>query len=103
MRKQRNKDEIARLLKEFDRELAKGLPIADICRKAGIAQATAAECPRRHPPSRGGCPCDNRSRGPSSPEPMDRSAPRAARGSSPMPARIERRPRGPAPPRPRHS
>ena len=40
MRKQRNKDEIARLLKEFDRELAKGLPIADICRKAGIAQTT---------------------------------------------------------------
>jgi putative transposase len=52
MRKRRSADEIARLLKEFDRELAKGLPIADICRKAGIAQTTYYRWRQRHDPEK---------------------------------------------------
>jgi hypothetical protein len=40
MRKRRNVDEVARLLREFDRDLAKGLTVTDICRKVGIAETT---------------------------------------------------------------
>lgn len=52
MRKRRSTDEIARLLKEFDRELARGLPIADICRKAGIAETTYYRWRQRHDPEK---------------------------------------------------
>ena len=52
MRKRRNADEIARQLEDFDRELARGLPIADICRKAGIAQATYYRWRRRDDPEK---------------------------------------------------
>ena len=45
MRKRRNAAEIARLLREADRDLAKGLTVGDICRKLGVAQATSADCP----------------------------------------------------------
>jgi hypothetical protein len=45
MRKRRTAGEVARLLKEFDRDLAKGLTVQDVCRKAGIAAATSADCP----------------------------------------------------------
>jgi len=54
MRKRRNADEITRLLKEFDREQAKGLPIADICRKAGIAQTTYYRWRQRNDPEKAG-------------------------------------------------
>lgn len=40
MRKRRNADEIAPLLREADRDLAKGLTVSDICRKLGIAETT---------------------------------------------------------------
>ena len=40
MRRRRTADEITRLLKEADRDLAKGLTVPDICRKVGIAQTT---------------------------------------------------------------
>jgi len=40
MRKRRSADEVARLLKDTDWDLAKGLTIADICRKIGVAQTT---------------------------------------------------------------
>jgi transposase-like protein len=40
MRKRRAADEVARLLREVDRDLAMGLIISDICRKIGIAETT---------------------------------------------------------------
>ena len=40
MRKRRTADEVARLLRDADRDLAKGLTISDICRKIGVAQTT---------------------------------------------------------------
>ncbi|MGO9919816.1 MAG: hypothetical protein ACLQIB_34625 [Isosphaeraceae bacterium] len=40
MSRRRNADEAARLLREADRDLAKGLTISDICRKHGIAETT---------------------------------------------------------------
>jgi hypothetical protein len=48
MRKRRNADEVARLLREADRDLAKGLTVGDICRKIGIAHFGRA---RRSPQS----------------------------------------------------
>jgi transposase-like protein len=47
MRKRRKADEVARLL-EADRDLAKGLTVADICRKLGIAQTTYHRWRQRH-------------------------------------------------------
>jgi hypothetical protein len=40
MRKRRTGDEMVRLLREADRELAKGITVSDICRKQGIAETT---------------------------------------------------------------
>jgi len=40
MRKPRNADQVVPLLREADRDLAKGLTVADVCRKLGIAQTT---------------------------------------------------------------
>jgi putative transposase len=39
MRRRWTADEITRLLKEADRDLAKGLTVSDICRKHGIGQS----------------------------------------------------------------
>ncbi len=52
MGKRRTADEVARLLRDFDRDLAKGLTVSDICRKAGIAQATYFRWRQRHDPAR---------------------------------------------------
>ena len=52
MRKRRNADEVVRLLREVDRDLAKGLTVADICRKLGIAQTTYHRWRQRHDPAR---------------------------------------------------
>ena len=38
--RRRTADEVARLLREADRDLAKGLTVSDICRKIGIAEMT---------------------------------------------------------------
>ena len=38
MRRRRTAEEVARLLREADRDLAKGLTVSDICRKVGIAR-----------------------------------------------------------------
>ena len=38
MGKRRTAEQIARLLREADRDLAKGLTITDVCRKLGISQ-----------------------------------------------------------------
>jgi putative transposase len=40
MKRRWTADEIALLLKEADRDLAKGLTVSDICRKHGIGQST---------------------------------------------------------------
>ena len=39
MRRRRTADEITRLLKEADRDLAKGLTVSDFCRKHGVGQS----------------------------------------------------------------
>ena len=36
MRKRRTADQVAQVLREVDRDLAKGLTIADVCRKIGV-------------------------------------------------------------------
>ena len=46
MKKRRTADQIARMLREADRELAQGLTVPDVCREIGIAQATS----RGNPP-----------------------------------------------------
>ena len=51
MRKRRTAEEVARLLKEFDRDLAKGLTVSDVCRKAGIAETTYYRWRARHHPA----------------------------------------------------
>jgi putative transposase len=38
MAKRRTREQIQRLLREADRDLAKGLTVGDICRKHGISQ-----------------------------------------------------------------
>jgi putative transposase len=50
MRKRRTADEVARLLRDFDRDLAKGLTVPDVCRKAGIAATTYYRWRQRHDP-----------------------------------------------------
>ena len=40
MGKRKNPDQIKRLLAEAERDLAKGLSVADICRKIGVSEAT---------------------------------------------------------------
>jgi putative transposase len=40
MRRRRTAAEVAHILREADRDLAKGLTVPDICRKVGIAQTT---------------------------------------------------------------
>ena len=52
MRKRRRADEVARLLREADRDLAKGLTVGDICRKLGIAQTTYHRWRHRHDSAR---------------------------------------------------
>jgi putative transposase len=50
VRKRRSADEVARVLREADRDLAKGLTVGDVCRKLGIAQNTYYRWRRRHDP-----------------------------------------------------
>jgi putative transposase len=40
MGKRKKPDEIQRLLAEADRDLARGLSVADVCRKLGVSEAT---------------------------------------------------------------
>src|SRR6516165_7531175 len=51
MKKRRTADEVARLLREADRDLAKGLTVADICRKLGVAEATYSRWRAQHDPA----------------------------------------------------
>jgi putative transposase len=50
MRKRRTAAQIAQLLREADRDLAKGLMVADICRKIGLAESTYYRWRHRHDP-----------------------------------------------------
>ena len=52
MRKRRNADEVARLLRDADRDLGKGLTVGDVCRKIGVAQTTYHRWRQRHDPAR---------------------------------------------------
>jgi putative transposase len=50
MRKRRTADEVARLLRDADRDLAKGLTASDFCRKIGVAQTTYYRWRKQHDP-----------------------------------------------------
>jgi putative transposase len=51
MKKRRTRDEVARLLREVERDLAKGLTISDVCRKIGVAETTYYRWRQRHNPA----------------------------------------------------
>jgi putative transposase len=51
MKKRRTADEVSRLLREVDRDLAKGLTISDICRKIGVAVTTYYRWRQRNNPA----------------------------------------------------
>jgi putative transposase len=50
MNKRRTDDEVTRLLKDADRDLAKGLTVSDFCRKVGVAQTTYHRWRKRYDP-----------------------------------------------------
>jgi putative transposase len=50
MKKRRNADQVTPLLREADRDLAKGLTVGDICRKIGITSATYYRWRKRYDP-----------------------------------------------------
>jgi putative transposase len=52
MSKRRNAEQIVRLLREADRDLAKGLTVADVCRKLGIAENTYYRWRQQHDPAK---------------------------------------------------
>ena len=51
MKKRRTADEVTRLLREADRDLAKGLTVSGACRKIGIAETTYYRWRERHDPA----------------------------------------------------
>lgn len=51
MSKRRTADQIKHLLREADRDLAKGLTVADIARKFGIAENTYYRWRQQHDPA----------------------------------------------------
>ena len=52
MSKRRTAEQIVRLLREADRDLARGLSVADVCRKHGIAQNTYYRWRQEHDPAK---------------------------------------------------
>ena len=52
MSKRRTADQIMRLLREADRDLAKGLTVTDVCRKLGISQNAYYRWPQQHDPAK---------------------------------------------------
>ena len=51
MSRRRTDDEVTRLLKDADRDLARGLTVSDFCRKVGVAQTTYHRWRKRHDPT----------------------------------------------------
>ena len=51
MKKRRTRDEVTRLLREVERDLAKGLTVSDVCRKIGVAETTYYRWRQRHNPA----------------------------------------------------
>ena len=51
MKKRRSAEEVARLLRDADRDLTKGLTVSDVCRKIGVAQTTSYRWRQRHDPA----------------------------------------------------
>jgi putative transposase len=51
MKKRWTADEVARLLRDVDRDLAKGLTVSDVCREYGVGQSTYCRWPQRHDPA----------------------------------------------------
>jgi putative transposase len=51
MGKRRTADQIKRLLREADRDLAKGLTVSDACRKLGVSENTFYRWQQRHNPA----------------------------------------------------
>ena len=51
MGKRRDAQQIRRLLQDADRDLAKGLTVADVCRKHGITATTYYRWRQRHDPA----------------------------------------------------
>jgi putative transposase len=52
MGKRRTREQIQRLLREADRDLAKGLTVGDVCRKLGITQNSFYRWRQRHDPTK---------------------------------------------------
>ena len=52
MSKRRTAQQITRLLREADRDLAKGLTVADLCRKLGIAENSYYRWRQQHDPAK---------------------------------------------------
>ncbi len=50
MKKRRTAEEVARLLRDAERDLAKGLTIPEFCRKQGIAETTYSRWRQRNDP-----------------------------------------------------
>ena len=51
MGRRRNAEQIQRLLREADRDLAKGLTVADVCRKLGVSGNTYYRWRQLHDPA----------------------------------------------------
>jgi len=51
MGKRRTREQIQRLLREADRDLAKGLTVGDVCRKFGVSQGSFHRWRRREDPA----------------------------------------------------
>ena len=52
MGKRRTREQIQRLLREADRDLAKGLTVADFCRKIGVSENSYYRWRQRHDPAK---------------------------------------------------
>jgi len=52
MGKRRTREQIQRLLREADRDLAKGLTVGDVCRKLGITQNSFYRWRQRYDPTK---------------------------------------------------